>query len=109
MDEPTIPQYLIHQITEGRGFSYRHAIKFQEDDAPYFIRYQYDLVKMMLSNDSCDYRILQQELVITRTHNVFDVLTVELKKLDYEPRITKVHYDITNVYGKNLSWVKLLA
>ena len=95
----TIPDYLIHQINEGKGTSYHTAIKFREDDFRNFIELEYEIVKAVCSICDQQFRVSEQELIITRQYNVYDRLTVETSGSDREH--IKLYFEVTQVFGKN--------
>jgi hypothetical protein len=100
MTANTLPDHLILQLKHSGGSSYRNAIIFREDDAQNFITLEYDMVTIMLSKHNSDYRVLSQELVITRMHQVFDVLTIELQPAECDTKTIKLYFDIGKVFGK---------
>lgn len=99
MEKPNLPMHLQWQLQQGNGSSYRTALKFREEDAPNFARYEYqsaDQVGTEKFGKRC--RVIQQELVITKLNKVFDILTIATMT---KPKSkSKIYFDITQVFGK---------
>jgi hypothetical protein len=100
MHTTNLPIHLQWQLQQEKGSGYRTAIKFREEDAQNFARYEYEIANLVgedkLGRHS---RVIQQELVITKLHHwVYDILTIATISKP-QSRI-RIFYDITLVFGK---------
>ncbi len=101
MHTTNLPIHILHQLQKVKGSSYRTAIKFREEDAPDFAKYEYAIAEIVgtekLGRHS---RVIQQELVITKLHHwVYDILTIAT--ISKPQSKIRIFYDITLVFGKS--------
>lgn len=96
MTANTPPDYLVQQLKDGKGFSYREAVKFEETDTKDFVALEYDVLNLIHDEMAVDYKVLEQELVITKRNQVYDILLVKLCLKDGAE--TKFYFDITHVF-----------
>jgi hypothetical protein len=94
-----LPIHILHQLQQEKGSSYRTAIKFREEDAPDFARYEYEIANLVGEEKLGRHcRAIEQELVITKMNKVYDILTVATISKP-ESKI-QIYFDITLVFGK---------
>lgn len=97
MHTTNLPIHLQWQLQQEKGSGYRTAIKFREEDAQNFARYEYEIANLVGEDKLGRHcRVIQQELVITK--RVYDILTVAT--IGTNPSRFKIFYDITLVFGK---------
>lgn len=97
MTAQTIPNYLTQQLQDRKGFSYRNSIKFNRD-ARNFVELEYDLLNLIHNEMGVEYKVTQQELVITKRNKVYDILLVKLSTKDCAA--IKYYFDISQVFGQ---------
>ena len=96
--QTTIPDYLVQQLIQGKGFNYRNAIVFDADEGKCrkFISLEYGLLDLIHDEMDVKYKVMRQELEF-RSRKVFDILLVKLCIRDGAE--TKFYFDITQVFG----------
>jgi hypothetical protein len=97
MTVQAIPNYLTQQMKDFKGFSYRNPFKFNAKEAQSFVKIEYDLLDLIYKEMGVEYKVTQQELVITKRNKVYDILLVKLSTKD--SAAIKYYFDITQVFG----------
>jgi len=95
MASKKIPTHLLHQIQQGKGQTYRRAIRFKTNDFKDFVRLEYEIVSYIIEHQELDFRIIEQHLV-TKGDNLFDILDVEIEN----SFIVRYYFDITHPFDQ---------
>lgn len=95
MDSKNIPGHLLHQVQQGKGQTYRRAIKFRIDDFRDFVQLEYDIVQYIIEHQGLAFKFIEQTLVITKRNQVFDILDVEIQG----NFVVRYYFDITQTFG----------
>lgn len=96
MASRAIPAHLLQQIHQGKGQTYRRAIKFRADDFKDFVNLEYDIVQYIIEHQGLAFKFIEQTLVITKRNQVFDILDVEIQ----DNFVVRYYFDITQAFGK---------
>jgi hypothetical protein len=96
MPSRKIADYLLHQIQQGKGQTYRRAIKFRKDDFKDFVHLEYDIVQYIIEQQGLMFKFIEQTLVITKRNQVFDILDVEVEN----NFVVRYYFDISLTFGQ---------
>jgi len=95
MESYNLPFYITKSIQDGNGYSFKHSITFEPDYLIDFVKLEYKIIRYIFSLQNVSYKILEQTLIITGRHHVFDVFSTKIS----DEANKKIYFDITAVFG----------
>jgi hypothetical protein len=90
-----IPDYLIEQIQDGKGQSYKDAITFDPHDFRHYVDLEYALIRYIADSQEFCYKVIDQTLLFSRGLHVYDIIQIKRK----DGKVIKFYFDITHVFG----------
>ena len=93
--ELCIPEHIITAVNAGCGSSFKNAIRINPDDSDSFVELEYNIINFHSSLNGYKYKVLEQLLIISRNHNVYDVITIQMKDCSEK----RFWFNITDVFG----------
>lgn len=95
MGSRATPKHILHQIQQGKGQTYRRAIKLRANDFKNFVHLEYKIIRYIITHQGLKFKFIEQTLVITKHYQVFDILDVEIEN----NFVARYYFDITHVFG----------
>ena len=95
IDNFTITEHIITAVNAGCGSSFRNAIRIKPNDSDNYVELEYQIIKYHSVTNDYDYKVLDQLLMISKNHNVYDVITIQKK----DGCRKRFWFNITEVFG----------